>query len=388
VNAFDVAVVVLGLGAVVGGYRMGFVARVASWLGLGVGLVVAAILAPWVLDALPASVGELGRALVAVGVFLVVASLTASVGELVGFQLRRRIPLGGLRQVDHVAGAGAGALGLVVILWLLVPTLAEVPGDLSRLVRGSVAARLVDRATPRVPAALQALRDQVSRADFPEVFDRLTPAPRTGIPPPSGAIPADVEARVVGSTVQLAGEACGRLLQGSGFVVEPGVVMTNAHVVAGVDDPRITRPDGRELAATVVVYDAERDLALLTVPGLGQPPLPAGQGDVGDAGAVFGHPRGQVRIEVSPARIEDEVSARGRDIYGRRITVRQVFILAAALEPGDSGAALVDEGGAVVGVAFAVAPDAPATAYALTWDEAAAVLAEPRAEVDTGACLR
>lgn len=385
-NAFDIAVVVLCLGALAAGYRMGFVARVASWVGLGVGVGIAAVLAPGLLDALDLTSGT-QRVVVAVGVFLFLASLMASLGEVAGIRLRRLIPLGGLRQADRAAGAGAGVFGVLVILWLLVPTLAGVPGDISRLVRQSSVAQLVDRATPRVPAALHALRNQVSQVDFPEVFDRLTPAPRTGVPPPSGAIPSEVEARVVASTVRLTGEACRRVLNGSGFVAAPGVVVTNAHVVAGVDDPGVIGVDGRRREARVVVYDPGRDLAVLEVPGLDQPALAPAAPEVGATGAVFGHPGGQAQVEVSPARIEDRIDARGRDIYGATTTLRDVLVLASELAPGDSGGALVNAAGDVVGVAFAIAPDAPATAYALAWPEVEQALAAARSDADTGACI-
>jgi len=149
------------------------------------------------------------------------------------------------------------------------------------------------------------------------------------------------------------------------------------------------RPDGRVLNATVAVFDPARDLAVLRVSGLGQAALPLDSAGAGTSGAVFGHPGGQDALEVSPARIESRVSAMGRDIYNRAATRRDVLILASELAPGDSGGALVDADGDVVGVAFAIAPDRPGTAYALSDRELAAVLALPRTgAVDTGSCLR
>jgi S1-C subfamily serine protease len=113
-----------------------------------------------------------------------------------------------------------------------------------------------------------------------------------------------------------------------------------------------------------------------------------GEGEIGGRGAVFGHPRGQDDVEVSPAVIRQEVEAVGRDLYDSHSTRRQVFILAAQLEPGDSGGGLVDTSGRVVGVAFAIAPDRPGTAYALTSEEVSAALALPReGTASTGDCL-
>ena len=375
--------------AVVGGYRLGFLARVASWVGLGLGIVVAGWLAPVVLDYFDAGMPET-RLLAAVGLFLVVSSAGASLGALLGSSVRRLLPPGtGLRQADRVAGGVVGGLGGLVLVWLLVPLLAEVPGTISHSVRNSSIARGIDRYAPQAPQALQDLRRQVADVNFPQVFARLRPSPGTGRPPAEVALPAAVRTRVAASTVKVSGTACGRILSGSGFSPAADVIVTNAHVVAGVSRPSVLRTDGKRLPATVAVFDPNRDLAVLRVAGLGEDSLPVGAGDVGKEGAVFGHPNGQDELAVIPARIDSKVNAQGRDLYGDKEIRREVLILAAALVPGDSGGALVDSAGAVVGVAFAVAPDEPATSYALSSVELRAVLAVPRAgTVDTGACLR
>src|SRR5207302_6534320 len=129
-------------------------------------------------------------------------------------------------------------------------------------------------------------------------------------------------------------------------------------------------------------------LALLRVSGLGQTPLPLALAKSGSEGAVFGHPNGQTPLAISPAAIRQQVTAVGRDLYDSHETRRQVFVLAADLAPGDSGGGLVNPAGAVVGVAFAIAPDRPGTAYALTSDELRPVLAAGRnVSVNTGPCL-
>jgi S1-C subfamily serine protease len=388
VNLFDLAIVVVMLGATVGGYRVGLLARVAGWIGWILGLVVAASFSHRVLDLVHSPDPQV-KLLMAVGIFLLVASLGAALGEMVGFRVRSLLPLGGLRTADHVGGAFAGAFGVVVVLWLLLPTLSDVPGEISRQVRNSRVARAIDSAAPRAPGPLQDLRQQVADANFPEVFSRLRPAPSTGTPPVDTALAPDLVSQVIDSTVRVTGQACGRVLSGSGFAVGDETIVTNAHVLAGVDRPSVTRPDGRRLSATVVAFDPNRDLAILDVPDLDQAPLPVGTAEIGSDGAVFGHPGGQEEVEVSPARIETALSALGRDLYGQATIRRDIFILAAQLEPGDSGGALVDTEGEVVGVAFATAPDDPGTAYALTSGELGAVLDMPRSDgVDTGPCLR
>ncbi len=375
--------------AALGGYRAGFVARVASWIGIAAGLILAVVLAPEAVEAVQDSADPQLRAFISVGVFVVAASLGATVGELVGLNLRRLIPPGPARVADRAIGTVAAGVGVLALVWLLLPALAEVPGEISSQVRGSVVARAVDRAAPKAPEPLQALRNLVQDADFPRVFDGLRPSPGSGTPPAASDLDPAVLARVSASTVRISGQACGRVLEGSGFSAESDLVVTNAHVVAGVDRPMVQRPDGQRLRGRVVVFDPNRDLALLQVAGLGQSPLPVGTPEVGDTGAVFGHPGGQVELEISPARVEQRVNAVGRDIYDSQLIRRDVLVLAAELRPGDSGGALVDTGGEVIGVAFAIAPDAPNTAYALHASELREVLEVPRAAaVDTGPCIR
>lgn len=372
-----------------GGYRMGFLARVASWIGLALGVAVAAWLAPVVLNWFNTGMPET-TLLVALGLFLVITSAGASLGAVLGSNVRRLLPVGtGLRQVDRVAGAVVGAVGGLVLVWLVVPLLAEVPGTVARAARSSELARAIDRYSPQAPQALQDLRRQVSDANFPQVFSRLRPSPSAGPPPAEVALPAAVRTRVAASTVKVYGTACGRILSGSGFSPAADTIVTNAHVVAGVSKPSVLRTDGKRLPATVQVFDPNRDLAVLHVAGLGEDALPVATGDVGQDAAVFGHPQGQDELAVIPARIESKVNAQGLDLYGSKEIRREVLILASLLVPGDSGGALVDTSGSVVGVAFAVAPDEPATSYALSSVELKAVLAVPRSgTVETGACLR
>jgi S1-C subfamily serine protease len=147
--------------------------------------------------------------------------------------------------------------------------------------------------------------------------------------------------------------------------------------------------DGRTLAAVVEVFDPNRDLAVLRVPGLNLPGLGLATGSAGQTGAVFGHPGGVDNLVIAPAGVFQEVTAQGRDLYDTHTTRRDVFILAAYLHPGDSGGALVNPSGMVIGVAFAIAPDRSDTAYALTSSEVQGVLTVPRVAtgVSTQSCL-
>ena len=388
-NLLDLVIVAAAAAAAAGGYRLGFLARVVSWVGLALGLVVAARFLPAAVRTFEGP-DPTSRLLIAGGVLLGGAFVGQGLGLLVGSSLRRFVPTGPLQMIDSAVGAVVGMLGVVVSLWLLLPAIGDVPGSVARQARNSALARFIDRELPPPPDTLKALRRVVGETNFPKVFEALRPAPDIGPPPESTGIPQAVLARAAASTVKVAGVACGRTQEGSGFSAARDTVVTNAHVVAGQrpGGTEVSRPDGRRFDATVVVFDPARDLAVLRVPGLSQEPLAIDGGGVGSTGAVLGHPGGQEQLRIAPAAIREQVQAVGRDLYDTRTTRRDVFVLAAALRPGDSGAALVNREGAVMGVAFAIAPDQAGTAYAVTTKELRAVLGVPRGgAASAGPCL-
>ncbi|HUF32457.1 MAG TPA: MarP family serine protease [Acidimicrobiales bacterium] len=387
-NVLDVILVLFMVAAAVGGYRLGLLARAGSWLGFGVGLLVGARLAPPIVRTFE-GVGPLILLILALSVVLGLAVVGQAVGMAVGAALRRHVPHGPVRAADHAGGAVAGVVGVLVLIWLLLPAMGGVPGQLSLLARTSSVVGFVSERAPAPPDSLRALHRIIGDNSFPEVFVGMQPAPVTGPPPDQLPLGPDVLARVASSTVNVEAVGCGGVQEGSGFSPAPGIIVTNAHVVAGTTEIRVLKPDGVRDDARVVSFDGDRDIAILEVPGLGQDPLPIGTAAVGDEGAIFGHPGGQDELRIAPAGIREEITAVGRDIYGQGRISRQVYVLAADLHQGDSGAALADPAGNVVGVAFAIAPDRPQTAYALTSSELRAALDAPRdPATSTGSCLR
>jgi S1-C subfamily serine protease len=205
--------------------------------------------------------------------------------------------------------------------------------------------------------------------------------------PPTATLSDDVDRRVRQSVVKITGRACRSIQEGSGWVAKPGLVVTNAHVVAGEDETTVEDVNGEDHQATVVAFDPVRDLAVLSVPGLIQPPLQLATGEQGDTGAVYGHPGGGPLV-ASPARVGEEILAVGTDIYRTGTSRRHVFVLAAGLKPGDSGGALVDRDGNAIGTAFAIDPGRNNTSYALTDVEVNTILDAIQPEpVGTGGCL-
>jgi len=389
-NLLDLIILVAAVAAGVGGYRLGFLARATSWIGLGVGLYVSARLLPTVVELLGDGSGSTSRLLVAAIVLLGGAFLGQGLGLLAGLRLRTVLPPGPVRVADRGVGAFLGVLGVVLVLWFLLPAMSQVKGSSARLTRSSRVAGVIDEVLPRPPETWQSLRTLVGDVDFPQVFEGLYRAPETGPPPAASGLSAAVLDQVKASTVKVEGKACSRIQDGSGFVVAPNTVVTNAHVVAGEKTTEVIRPDRKRVKATVTVFDSARDLAVLAVDGLGLNPLPivGKSAEQGDVGAVLGHPGGQTPIAVAPSKINRRVQAVGRDLYDRRSTTRDVFILASRLAPGYSGGPLVNTTGEVTGVAFAIAPDRDGVAYALTDTELREALATNKnTQQSTGPCV-
>ncbi|HEX7167673.1 MAG TPA: CvpA family protein, partial [Acidimicrobiales bacterium] len=260
-NLFDVLLVVGIAVAAAGGWRSGFLARVTSWIGLAVGFFVGVRVLPPLLESISLP-STSSRLLVVVAVLAISVFVGQALGLLAGHRLRAGLPQGGARTADRSVGAVAGALSVLVGLWLMLPTLGDVRGWPARQARTSTVARGVVAAFPEPPDATQAVRRLVDERTFPEVFDSFRPAPDAGAPPGALSLAPDVVARVVEATVKVQGEACRRIQEGSGFVIGDGVVVTNAHVVAGEDRVEVLRPDGKRLPATVVVFDPAKDLAV------------------------------------------------------------------------------------------------------------------------------
>lgn len=381
----DLLLLVALVVAAIAGYRLGFVARSASWAGMLLGVVLAARLMPRVIEAVGERAGQLAVLLVAAGLLLAGAAVGQALGVVVGNRAQLGITTEGGRRADAVGGAAAGVVGLLVVIWLLAPALADVSGWQAREVRRS---RIVSVLTERLPPAPDATRTlrQVLGDGYPQVFEGLDRSPDVGpAPEASGFGPGQAE-QVAESVVKITGEACNRVQEGTGFVVADGLVVTNAHVVAGEQTTSLERPGGGQVRATLVAFDPDRDLAVLRAPDLGMPALAQGESAVGQRGAVFGHPGGGP-LEVSPFEVRQRIDAQGTDIYGSPGTTRDVLVLASDLAPGDSGSPLVDGSQQVVGVAFAIAPDRAGVSYAVSTDELDAVLDSVGGPVSAGPCV-
>jgi S1-C subfamily serine protease len=218
----------------------------------------------------------------------------------------------------------------------------------------------------------KSLRDTVRRYDFPDVFGQFVPTQVRPVGPPDSRLATSQAVRSVQpSVLKITGVApsCSRRIEGTGFVYAPERVMTNAHVVAGVTRPRV-EVDGRRREATVVLFDPDRDVAVLRVPGLTRRALRFSPqvADTNDDAIIVGYPE-DGPFFVGPARVRDQINVRGPDIYDEKVVTRQVYTIRGDVRSGNSGGPLLTPDGAVYGVIFAAAVDQTDTGFALTAEE-------------------
>jgi S1-C subfamily serine protease len=328
------------------------------------------------------------------GVF-VMASVGQGLAVSVGARMRRHLRLRPARALDAVLGGVASLVAVSILVWFVAGAVrGGAPAPLARAIGTSRILQTIDRAIPAQTTSLFAgFRAVLDREGFPRVFEGVGVEPIPPVARPNQAVTASSGvAGAARSVVKVTGvaAACNRGQEGSGWVVAPDRVVTNAHVVAGMASPRVrVQGTGRSYDARVVVFDPRRDLAVLDVRGLRAPALREGdQLGRGDGAVVAGFPLdGPYRLD--PARVRTVLSARGSDIYGAPGTVREVYSLYARVEPGNSGGPLLSRDGRVVGIVFAKSLDDVSTGYALTLREAAPVLEAARAAtapVGTGGC--
>ncbi|MEX2533124.1 MAG: MarP family serine protease [Nitriliruptoraceae bacterium] len=384
-NLLDMALAVAVVLMARAGYRSGLIAGIAGWVGVIAGVMLFFWLTPKIMDFFAAGSSTVWF-VITVAMLAVFMTLTSQVAQRIGRALTRVVRATPLRGIDRIAGMGGAVLTFGLIVWLLLPVAGFVPGAVSTQVRESVAFSVLQRTTPEPPDALTVLGTLIDVSRIPDVFDHLRTTADTGSPPADIAVPADIVQRATAATVRVTSVGCGSLSVGSGWTARDNLVVTNAHVVAGTDEVTVRLPDGKTRVATVVRFDAKRDLAVLAIENLGLQPL-ALASSVADSDAVaIGYPEGQRTPRVAAVTVREQRMTIGSDIYGDKPANREVVFLAAALRLGDSGAPVIDAKGHVVGVVFAVSTARSTTAYALASVEVETVLAGPETD-GAGRCL-
>lgn len=388
-NFLDIIIVLVVLLQAVRWAGYGLIRGVLSIGGFWAGIFLGAMLVPQTLNMFAQE--PLGRLLVAMATVIGAGLLLGFIGQLIGGRLFHLADKLRLRKLDSALGAATGVVATLLVFWLVAAILGGTPfQNLNQQLRGSAILQTMNQQLPPAPAVISRITDLVDPSEFPEVFTGLEPRPIEPVDPPTEGELQAALAAAGQSTVRIESAGCGGLVNGSGFVIDDNLVMTNAHVVAGIERPTIVDASGQQRARTVV-FDPELDIAILRVENVAGPPLElaANLAKRGATGAVLGYPGGG-RLTVEEAAVLRQLEARGRDIYGRELVTRPVYELQADVRSGNSGGPVVRADGTVLGIVFARSHGSNEAGYAITSPAVSEHIAQAQARsasVDTGQCV-
>lgn len=391
-NLIDWMLLILVFAYALSGYWQGFVTGAFATAGLLIGGLLGILLTPVVLgDAEPA----LWRTLAALFIVILSATLGQAFLQYAGARVRAKITWQPVRAVDAVGGAALSSAAVLLVAWALGVAVAGTRlGPLTPEVRNSAILGKVDEILPQqADQVLEAFTDVVSSTHFPNYLDPFAPERIVRVKPPDKEILRDPDVvRAEEGVLKIHGtNDCNKGVEGTGFLYAEDRLMTNAHVVAGVDDPEVLVGND-SVDADVVYYDEDLDIAVLSLDITGRTPLamapPDEPGEPQQSAAILGYPE-DGPFNAQAARIRALQRLRSEDIYGDGSVIREVFSLRGLIRPGNSGGPLVDSEGEVIGVIFAASVTDPDTGYALTSKQVAAAADRGIAsssEVSTGGC--
>ena len=372
-DLLDLALIALTAAFAVAGYRQGFIVGALSFIGFLGGAAIGAVFSPSLAHAMVKSVGQ--RALLAIIFVFLCAVAGQLIASLLGAAMRSHVTWRPATVLDAAGGAAVSAVSVLLIAWFIGSAIANSPFPaMARQVQGSLVLRGVGRLMPPdADTMFSDFRGLLATGPYVQVFGSLGAEGALTVPAPDPSVlRAPALARDRDSIVKIVGTSqdCDERLEGSGFVISPGHVLTNAHVVAGVSQGLHVQARGAgAMSATVVLFDPNRDVAVLDVPGLRAPALRfAGTAPLGASAIVAGFPENG-SFKADPARIGGETNPTTPNIYQSQNVKRHIYPLRADVKPGNSGGPLLAPRGAVYGVVFAAAVGVPDVGYALTASE-------------------
>src|SRR6185312_6428638 len=374
----DLAVLAIAFVAAISGWRSGALGSLLSFVGVVLGAVAGVLLAPHIVSYVSGPRTKLFLTLFLILALVVIGEIAGVVlGRAVRGALRNRT----LRTFDSIIGVGLQLVAVLVAAWMLAtPLTSSDQPNLAAAVRGSKVLAQVDEVAPSwlksVPTRLSALLDT---SGLPDVLSEYGRTPIIAVDAPDAALANDaVVTAARPSVVKIRGVApsCQKVLEGTGFVVAPNRVMSNAHVVAGSETVTV-EVDGQSYDASVVSYDPNADISILDVPNLPSAPLAFDmvEAESGLDSVVLGYPGGG-DFTATPARIREIIQLKGPDIYHTSTVTREVYTIRGTVRQGNSGGPLIDREGRVLGVVFGAAVDDADTGFVLTANEVAKQMAK------------
>ncbi|MEU1591300.1 MarP family serine protease [Streptomyces sp. NPDC005708] len=392
-DLLDILIILVILAYAASGYRRGLVAGCVSLAGFVGGAVIGVWILPWVMSLVTR--GTSAATVTAVFTVLLPAAVGHELAGRLALKLRRELDRGPLRVADGIGGAAANTVAVLIVAWVAASVLGASSSPLvTGAIRDSRLLGAVQSAMPdTTPTWFSRATSTLTQAGFPQVFNPFENEPTAGVAEPSGdSVTASATNAAKLSTVKIEGASGTEGREGSGFVYAARHVMTNAHVVAGIDHPSVRIGGvGPSYAARVVFFDPDRDVAVLYVPDLHAPVLRFDDGAKrGDAAVVAGYPQ-DGDLTLRAATVANRIQATGQNIYSTATVTREIYSIRSTVLPGNSGGPLLTTGGRVYGVVFARSTSDQETGYVLTADEVASDAqraARATAAVDTGDLIR
>jgi S1-C subfamily serine protease len=366
VNLFDLVVIALVVVGVAIGFRSGALPQLIGLAGAVFGGVLAILLLPYLEEPL-GPVDPSLRAFVVLGLILFAVGIGEAVGSAIGRATAAMLGDGLFGAIDRVLGAFVGGAQALLVVWLTGGLLAAGPSPtLASQAQTSLFVRGLNGYLPAPTEIATALSRLLDDTALPDLFVGFEPLPAPPVTLPDDPLVQQLAALALPSTVKVSASTCLQISTGTGFVVDRGYVVTNAHVIAGASTVRVAVGDD-VFDSAPVLFDPDLDIALLYAPQLAAPPLTLALLDPerGTTGATFGFPGGD-DIDVRPAAVTDGYPATGRDIYGEKRVTRPILELRAEIDQGDSGGPFMQADGTVGGVVFAEARTDDEVGYALT----------------------
>jgi S1-C subfamily serine protease len=370
-DVLDLILIVIVAAFAVSGYRQGFIVGVLSFFGFVGGALLGAEFGPAISRALVG--GQTQQDIVAVVLLVSFAVIGQFIASSIGAAMRSTVTWRSATAVDSVGGSVVSMVSVLLIAWVVGSVLNGSPFPVvDQQVNNSLALQTLDKfmPTPAKTMFSDFRRLLANNSTYAQVFSGIGAERILAIPAPDPNVLNSAGFRAAADRVvrvQGIAPSCQRSIEGSGFVISPNHIMTNAHVVAGVTQHQTVTAGDRTLDATVVFYDPQVDVAVLYVPGLDLRPLRfTGQANPGDNAVVAGYPLDATRLHAAPARIGGIQNAQGPNIYQTSTVTRQIYEIRAVVESGNSGGPLLSSDGTVYGVVFAAAVGVNDTGFALT----------------------